>query len=122
MRLLGRLLGIPDANSIAMIVAPSIVANLDKYHTEWAGFNKEIEGRVVSLEKARADTVALEVRLQALEQDRNKLRVDVEGTLEVAQRLYNRLRMRHQRELEGAEPVEEQNLLQLRDKREWMGA
>lgn len=109
MRLLARLFGVPTAQEVAQLLAVEtsrpIIANLDKYHTEWAGFNQEIEGRVAKLEGLDETVRLLELRLQTLEQDRNKLRIDVEEHLEQTARLYNRLRMRYAREEPAEEPV-----------------
>lgn len=107
-------LGVPKAEQIAAIVAPHIIANLDKYHGEWAGFNREIEGRVVELERARGELTGLVQRITALEDDRTKLRVDVQGTLEMAERLFARIRMRNVRAEASQEPDQGEDLLLMR--------
>jgi len=83
----------------AELTAP-LVRQLDQYHNLWAAFNRSLEPRLERLEAGLKDTALLESRLQALEQDRNKLRIDVEDALEQTAKLYNRLRMRHSRELD----------------------
>jgi len=115
---IAQLLGIPTADQVAKLIAPVMVENLDKYHREWAGFNREIEGRVLALEKGGsvdvAEVLALKNRIQALEDDRTKLRVDVQGTLEVAERLFNRIRMRQTREQAGERDEPQDDLLLMR--------
>lgn len=111
MGLLARLLNVPTAVEVARVLAPEtakpIIENLDKYHQEWAGFNREIEGRVKKLEQLDEALRLQELRIQTLEQDRNKLRIDCEEMLEQVARLMNRLRMRAVRESTGEEPPEE---------------
>lgn len=105
-------LGVPTAQQVAQLLAAEtakpILENLDKYHLEWAGFNREIEGRVRKLEQGGLEEAVrlLELRVQTLEQDRNKLRIDVEEHLEQTARLYNRLRMRYAREEPEREEVQ----------------